>query len=156
TSIVTGNCGGSALDVGEFFRKIEETKVAINVATLFGHNTVRREAMGGSFQREPTEAELERMKARVERAVNDGAVGLSTGLIYLPGTFSKSEEIVALAKVAGPRRDLRQPHAQRGQWDSECAGRAVPHRPRGKDPRRSVAHQALRQLRLGPRRGGAG
>jgi len=100
TSIVTGNCGGSVLDVAEFFKRIEDTKVAVNVATLYGHNTARREAMGGSFQREPTEAELARMRALVEQGMKDGAVGLSTGLIYLPGTFSKTEEIVELAKVA--------------------------------------------------------
>lgn len=100
TSIVTGNCGGSALDVAEFFRKVEAAKVGLNVATLFGHNTARREAMGGSFRREPTEAELTKMKGLVEQAMKDGAVGLSTGLIYLPGTYSKTEEIIPLAKVA--------------------------------------------------------
>jgi N-acyl-D-amino-acid deacylase len=110
TSIVTGNCGGSALNVGEFFRNLEETKVAINVATLIGHNTVRREAMGGSFQREPTGDEMEKMKALTEQAMKDGAVGLSTGLIYLPGTFSRSEEIVELARVAAAHDGIYSSH----------------------------------------------
>ncbi len=100
TTIVTGNCGGSKLDVGEFFRDIERTKVALNVATLIGHNTVRGQVMGGSFARPPTTDELDKMRAHVEQAMKDGAVGLSTGLIYLPGTFAKTDEIVALAKVA--------------------------------------------------------
>lgn len=100
TSIVTGNCGGSALNVGQFFRRIEDTGVSLNVATLIGHNTVRSEAMGGSFDRPPTPAELERMKALVEQGMQDGAVGLSTGLIYLPGTFAKTDEIVELAKIS--------------------------------------------------------
>ncbi len=100
TTIVTGNCGGSKLDVGEFFADIVRTKVAINVATLIGHNTVRGEVMGGSFARPPTAAELAKMAALVAQAMKDGAVGLSTGLIYLPGTFAKTDEIVALAKVA--------------------------------------------------------
>src|SRR5881628_986834 len=56
--------------------------------------------MGGSFMRPPTAAELDQMRAIVAKAMNDGAVGLSTGLIYLPGTFAKTEEIIELAKVA--------------------------------------------------------
>jgi N-acyl-D-amino-acid deacylase len=100
TSIVTGNCGGSALNIGQFLRRAEETGVSVNVATLIGHNTVRSEAMGGSFDRPPTAAELARMKQLVEQAMRDGAVGLSTGLIYLPGTFAKTDEIVELAKIS--------------------------------------------------------
>src|SRR5688572_32185717 len=56
--------------------------------------------MGGSFMRPPTDKELDRMKNIVSEAMKDGAVGLSTGLIYLPGTFAKTEEIIELAKVA--------------------------------------------------------
>ncbi len=100
TTIVTGNCGGSKLDVGAFFADITRTGVALNVATLVGHNTVRGQVMGGSFARPPTVEELAKMCELVDRGMKDGAVGLSTGLIYLPGTFAKTDEIVALAKVA--------------------------------------------------------
>jgi N-acyl-D-amino-acid deacylase len=100
TTIVLGNCGFSETDVGEFFGRIEATNVSINVATLIGHGAVREKAMGGSFDRPPTDAELELMKSLVEKAMHDGALGLSTGLIYLPGTFAKTEEIIELAKVA--------------------------------------------------------
>jgi N-acyl-D-amino-acid deacylase len=100
TTVVVGNCGGSTLDVAKFFRDVEATNVAINVATLVGHNTVRRKAMGGSFDRPPTPEELQQMRSLVEQAMKDGAVGLSTGLIYLPGVFAKTDEIVELAKVA--------------------------------------------------------
>ena len=102
TSIVVGNCGGSALDVGKFFREVEQNKISLNVATLIGHNTVREKAMGGSFDRVPTAEEAAKMKLFVDQAMKDGAVGLSTGLIYLPGTFSKTDEIVALAKAVTP------------------------------------------------------
>src|SRR4051812_29207467 len=88
TTIVVGNCGGSALDVAKLFKDIEATNVAINVATLIGHNTVRKSAMGGTFDRPPTREELDKMKSLVDQAMKDGAVGLSTGLIYLPGVFS--------------------------------------------------------------------
>ncbi len=100
TTIITGNCGGSKLHVAEFFADIVKTKVAVNVATLIGHNTVRGQVMGGSFARPPTSEELAKMCAHVDQAMKDGAVGLSTGLLYLPGTFAKTDEIVALAKAA--------------------------------------------------------
>lgn len=102
TSIVVGNCGGSNANVGEFFARLEKNGVSPNVATLVGHNTVRKAAMGGIFDRVPTAAELTEMKRLVDQAMKDGAVGLSTGLIYLPGTFAKTEEIVELAKSIAP------------------------------------------------------
>lgn len=102
TSVVVGNCGGSALDVGKFYREIEKNGVSVNATTLIGHNTVRTAAMGGSFDRVPTSEEAAKMKALVDQAMKDGAVGLSTGLIYLPGVFAKTEEIVELAKAVSP------------------------------------------------------
>jgi N-acyl-D-amino-acid deacylase len=100
TTIVAGNCGSSTLNVAKLFRAVEQANVAVNVATLVGHNSVREKAMGGSFDRPPTPQEFAQMKALVEQAMKDGAVGLSTGLIYQPGVFAKTDEIVELAKVA--------------------------------------------------------
>lgn len=102
TTVVVGNCGGSALDVGKFYRDAETNGVSVNVTTLIGHNTVREKAMGGSFDRPPTPDELASMKSLVAQAMKDGAVGLSTGLIYLPGVFSKPDEVVAVAKAIAP------------------------------------------------------
>jgi N-acyl-D-amino-acid deacylase len=99
TTLIAGNCGGSELDVGDFLSRVERTNVSPNVATLIGHGTMRRQAMRGSFDRPPTEEELQQMKTLVGRAMKEGALGLSTGLIYLPGTFATTEEIIALAKV---------------------------------------------------------
>ena len=99
TTIVAGNCGSSTLDVAKLFRAVEKTNVAVNVATLVGFNSVREKAMRGSFDRPPTANELAHMKAMVVQAMRDGAVGLSTGLIYQPGVFAKTDEIVELAKV---------------------------------------------------------
>jgi N-acyl-D-amino-acid deacylase len=86
--------------VGGFFKRLEATNISLNVATLVGHGSVRSRVMGGSFMRPPSDHELGRMKDLVEQAMKDGAVGLSTGLIYLPGTFAKTDEIIELAKVA--------------------------------------------------------
>jgi N-acyl-D-amino-acid deacylase len=101
TTVVVGNCGGSKLDIATFFRDIDQKHISINAATLIGHNTVREKAMGGDFDRPPTADELAAMKALVAQAMKDGAVGLSTGLIYMPGVFSKTDEIAELAKVVG-------------------------------------------------------
>lgn len=100
TTIITGNCGHSRTDVAKFFDEIAESKVAINVATLVGHGSVREQGMGGSFIRAPSAEQLASMKALVEQGMKDGAVGLSTGLIYVPGSFASTEEIIGLARVA--------------------------------------------------------
>ena len=100
TSVVTGNCGSSALNLGEWFAKLEERGVSINIAALIGHNTVRRAGMNGDFDRPPSAEELQKMRDLVDRAMRDGAVGLSTGLEYIPGTYGKTDEIAELAKVA--------------------------------------------------------
>jgi len=99
TSIVAGNCGSSALAVADALTRIREATVAVNFATLVGHNTVRSSVMG-SVERDPTVAELDRMKALVFKAMAEGAVGFSTGLQYVPGTYSKPNEILELARVA--------------------------------------------------------
>ena len=110
TSIVTGNCGGSRTDVAGFFKEIEDAKVTINVAMLIGHNAIREQAMGGRFRREPDAADMEKMKAQVDQAMKHGAVGLSTGLIYVPGSFAKTPEIIELAKVAAAHGGIYASH----------------------------------------------
>ncbi len=110
TTIITGNCGTSRTDVGGFFDAIVRTKVAVNVATLIGQGSVRFQIMGGSFARPPTAEEMAKMRDLVDRGMKDGAVGLSTGLIYLPGTFSTTEELVDLAKVVAAHGGIYTSH----------------------------------------------
>ncbi len=121
TTLVAGNCGSSALEVGRALRRIERTGLSPNFATLIGHNTVRQAAMKGDFDRPPTGAELDRMKELVRRAMKDGAVGLSTGLIYLPGTFSRTDEIIELARVAAAFDGLYVSHMRHEDWRIEQA-----------------------------------
>ena len=109
TSIVAGNCGGSALDVGAALARIAETKASVNFATLIGHNTVRASVMGRE-NRDPSAAELTKMQAAVWKAMSDGAVGFSTGLQYIPGAYSKPAEIVELARVAANEGGLYASH----------------------------------------------
>jgi len=99
TTVITGNCGGSADDLKKFFWRLDSMKTSINVASLVGHNTVRRIAMGLD-NRLATPEEQKKMEELVVQAMKDGAVGLSTGLIYLPGMYSNTEEVIGLAKSA--------------------------------------------------------
>jgi N-acyl-D-amino-acid deacylase len=101
TTAVTGNCGASKTDLAAWAATLRRAGgVSLNVASLVGHNSVRRAVMGMAM-REPTADEARRMEALVEAAMRAGAVGLSTGLIYTPGTYAKTAEIAALARVAG-------------------------------------------------------
>jgi N-acyl-D-amino-acid deacylase len=116
TTVVTGNCGLSRPDLGAYFSLIDSLKLSINVAALIGHNDVRKAVMG-SANRTPTEKEMQSMEAIVEKAMKDGAVGLSTGLIYIPGTYSKTAEIVRLAKIASAYQGVYASH-MRDEGDS--------------------------------------
>ncbi len=115
TTVVTGNCGGSATDVRAFFKKLKKTGISINVATLIGHNSVRRAVMGDANRR-ATPRELEQMQQLVARAMREGAVGLSTGLIYVPGTYAPTEEVVALARTAQQHGGLYASHIRHEDW----------------------------------------
>lgn len=99
TTIVSGNCGGSVLDVKGFFERAEKEGAAVNHATLVGHNSVLRK-IKGSVARKLTDEELGQAKQIVDQAMRDGAIGFSTGLIYTPGMWSETSEIVELMKVA--------------------------------------------------------
>lgn len=99
TSIVSGNCGGSKVDLSAWFAALEKQGIGINLASLYGHNTVRRQVMGDA-NRLATPEDIVKMQALVEKAMLDGAVGFSTGLIYIPGTYSNTEEVVSLGKAA--------------------------------------------------------
>ena len=109
TSVVTGNCGGAADDIAVFLKKIDSTTTSINVATLAGHNTIRRLGMGLD-NRKASPAEMRKMEGLMLKAMEDGAVGLSTGLIYLPGMYSPTQEIVDLAKVAASKGGVYATH----------------------------------------------
>jgi len=109
TTLVTGNCGTSTTDVAEFLERIKDKPLAVNLATLIAHGSVRRRVMGLG-DRAPTPEELKQMEVVVDQAMKDGAVGLSTGLIYVPGTYAKTDEIVALARVTAKYGGLYATH----------------------------------------------
>src|SRR6516164_4180748 len=100
TTAVTGNCGAGPTDVAGYFKQMEDIGIGSNVIHQVPHNAVRQKIMGNE-NRAPTEKELQLMEDLVDRGMRDGAWGLSTGLIYNPGTYAKTDELIALAKVAG-------------------------------------------------------
>lgn len=109
TTVVTGNCGSGPVDVAAYFAKLEMIGVGTNVIHQVPHNNVRDKVMGNA-NREPTADELRAMEGLVEQGMKDGAYGLATGLIYNPGTYAKTDEIVALAKVAAKFQGLYASH----------------------------------------------
>jgi N-acyl-D-amino-acid deacylase len=86
---------------GSFLEALATCGPAVNVAALVGHGALRQEAMGLA-RRPPTADELAQMRRQTAEAMEAGAVGLSTGLIYVPGIYSTTEEVVALAEVLAP------------------------------------------------------
>ena len=98
TTMVGGNCGDSIYPVGEMLTALKRLGLGINFALFVGHATIRKQVMGMA-DRAPTQGELNKMKKLVAKAMEQGAVGLSTGLYYAPGSYAKTEEIIELAKV---------------------------------------------------------
>ncbi|MFL2986452.1 MAG: amidohydrolase family protein [Candidatus Poriferisodalaceae bacterium] len=120
TSVVVGNCGFSAIpavpgentldlsgvqanwsDLEGYRQNVESSGPALNAMMLVGHNTIRSLEMGNE-RRAPDDQELERMQQHVELAMEQGACGFSTGLVYRPGRWSDTDEILELAKVVAP------------------------------------------------------
>jgi N-acyl-D-aspartate/D-glutamate deacylase len=109
TTVVTGNCGAGPVDVGTYYQQLESGRIGTNVLHLVPHSELRREVMKNA-NRPPSAAELRRMEALVERGMRDGAWGMSTGLIYTPGAYARTDELVALARVVGRHGGLYASH----------------------------------------------
>lgn len=100
TTLFEGPDGSSPLPLGPFLEKVAATRVSVNFGAFVGHGSVRAQVMG-EVDRPATADEVERMRALVRAGMRDGAFGLSTGLFYVPGTFTPTAEVVELARVAG-------------------------------------------------------
>jgi len=99
TTVIGGPDGGSPLPLADTLNALEENPAAVNFATMVGHGSVRALVVGEE-DRPPTERELQAMRNEVDKAMREGAFGLSSGLIYPPGRFATTEEVIELAKVA--------------------------------------------------------
>ena len=100
TTIAVGQDGSSPYPLSDYLTRRRTTPVALNVAVLVGHATVRRQVMGDDFRRAATAAEVRQMEALVDQEMRAGAIGLSSGLEYEVGSYASTEEVVSLARVA--------------------------------------------------------
>jgi|TARA_Y100000310_G_scaffold90097_1_gene87356 dihydroorotase/N-acyl-D-amino-acid deacylase len=98
TTMVGGNCGGSPFPIADFIEETEAKGIGPNLALLVGHNTVRRKVMG-TENRLATNEELKAMQSLIQSSMEAGAFGMSTGLKYIPGAYSNTDEVVALAST---------------------------------------------------------
>jgi N-acyl-D-amino-acid deacylase len=96
-------------DVEGYFRRLVRSGISINFGLLIGHNTLRGSAMGGA-DRAPTADELAAMVAALERGMDAGALGLSTGLVYSPACFASADELTTLAAAAGRKGGILTTH----------------------------------------------
>lgn len=119
TTVITGNCGFSALDIAALFRQLARLKLAVNVATLVGHNTLRREVCG--VRPNPTPEQMALMQSRVRAGIEAGALGLSTGLCYQPGLYAHEDEVVALVHVAAQEHALYATHMRNESAEEPAA-----------------------------------
>lgn len=99
TTLIEGPDGGSPVPLGPFLARLDSLPKSVNIGSFIGQGSVRS-AVVGDVNRRPTPEELDRMRALVEQGMRDGAFGLSSGLFYVPGTFTPTEEVIELAKVA--------------------------------------------------------
>jgi N-acyl-D-amino-acid deacylase len=98
TTVVTGNDGSGPLPIGATLDRWQAQGIGTNAVLYLGHGSVRQRVMGMS-DAAPTAEQLEKMKALVADGMKEGAFGMSTGLYYAPGSYAKTDEVVALAKV---------------------------------------------------------
>lgn len=109
TTVLTGNDGSGPFPIAETFERWRKQGIGTNAALFVGHNTVRQLAMG-SGDKAPSPEQLEKMKQLIRQGMDEGAIGFSTGLYYSPGSYSKTEEVIELAKIAGERGGIYDTH----------------------------------------------
>jgi dihydroorotase/N-acyl-D-amino-acid deacylase len=100
TTLIEGPDGSSPLPLRPFFDKAMATGIVPNLGAFVGQGSIRTQVVG-LVDRRATPAELEKMRVLTQQAMEDGALGLSSGLFYVPGTFTPTDEVIELAKVAG-------------------------------------------------------
>ena len=109
TTVVTGNDGDSPTNIAATLAQWSRQGIGTNAALFIGQGTVRREIMQMS-DAAPTPAQLEQMKSLVAKAMDGGAIGISTGLYYAPGSYATTEEVIEVSKVAAQHGGIYDTH----------------------------------------------
>ena len=100
TTVIEGPDGSSAVPIAPFLAQVERLEKSVNIASFIGQGSIRN-AVIGNINRTATPDEIQKMAGMVEQGMRDGALGLSTGLFYVPGTFTPTAEVIELARAAG-------------------------------------------------------
>jgi dihydroorotase/N-acyl-D-amino-acid deacylase len=149
TLALGGPDGGGPFPFGAYVDSADRAGLGINVAFLAGHNTIRERVMG-TANRAPTPAELAQMQQMVGQAMHEGAFGLSTGLRYIPGFYSKTDEVVALSKVAADSGGIYTSHLrEEGVGLFEGVGEALEIGRQARIPIVLTHHKAIGQKMWG-------
>lgn len=109
TTVITGNDGESALNIGDTLAKWDMQGIGTNAVLLAGFGTIRTKVMG-PVDASPTAAQLEEMRSLAARAMDEGAFGMSTGLYYAPQSYAKTEEVIELSKVIAAKGGVYDTH----------------------------------------------
>jgi N-acyl-D-amino-acid deacylase len=112
TTLVVGPDGGSPWPIGEYLAARRASPAAVNVMTMVGHATVRELVMGKDYRRKATPDEVAKMAALVEQGMREGGAGLSSGLEYEVGSYSSTDELIALARAAGSHGGFYMTHTR--------------------------------------------
>ena len=112
TTLAVGPDGGSPWPIADYLLWCRNQKLSTNVLAFIGHATVRRQVLGDDFKRVATPREVAKMAELVERAMKEGAIGLSSGLEYDVGNPATTEEVIALARVAGKHHGIYMSHVR--------------------------------------------
>ena len=100
TTVVVGQDGDSKYPLADFYSKFDETPATVNIASYIGHNTLRSKVMGEDYKRVASNEEIARMAEMLASEMQNGALGLASGLEYDPGIYSETSEVITLARVA--------------------------------------------------------
>ena len=129
TTVVGNQDGRSMWPIATQRGQLEANPIGLNVILMVGHGTVRREVMGDDFQRPATDDEIRRMAAMVRQGMEEGAMGMTAGLEYVPGRYSETKEVIAMVAEIVPFNGAYVSH-ERSEgadpmwyWPSEFSGR---------------------------------
>ena len=109
TTLIEGPDGSSPLPIAPFLAELARLEKSVNIGTFVGQGSVRTAVVGG-MNRKATPEEIQQMVGLVEQGMRDGALGLSTGLFYVPGTFTPATEVIELARAAGRLGGIHESH----------------------------------------------
>ena len=110
TTVIVGADGDSPWPIAPWLKARQANPPSVNIAVLAGHATIREEVMAKDFKRVATPTEVEKMVQLVDQGMSEGAIGLSSGLEYEVGSYSATEEVVAMSAAAAKRGGFYMTH----------------------------------------------